>query len=157
MLDNREELQWSARAAVVFFSSKETSAEPLENAAVSSLAIEPQARIWQNLAVLDERIKSEQREVATVHVSDDEHFCPEVGRWAEDKHGLVSFYAKLFSTGMKDKWHERVYIELYAGAGHSRIRGTSTTIAGSPLQALSCSIHSTSTSSARRTPRISKH
>lgn len=62
--------------------------------------------------------------------------CPEVGRWAEEKHGLVSFYAKLFSTGMKDKWHERVYIELYAGSGYSKIRETSRTIAGSPIQAL---------------------
>ena len=61
----------------------------------------------------------------------------EVGRWAEEKHALVSFYAKLFSTGMKDKWDERVYIELYAGSGHSRIKDTKRIIAGSPLQALS--------------------
>ena len=52
------------------------------------------------------------------------------------KHALVSFYAKLFSTGMKDKWDERVYIELYAGSGRSKIKDTSRIIAGSPLQAL---------------------
>jgi len=69
-------------------------------------------------------------------VSDDWLFCPEVGKQSEEKHGLVSFYAKLFSTGMKDKWDERVYIELYAGAGYNRIRDTSRTIAGSPIQAL---------------------
>jgi len=69
-------------------------------------------------------------------VSDDGLFCPEVGKQSEEKHGLVSFYAKLFSTGMKDKWDHRVYIELYAGAGYNRIRGTSRTIAGSPIQAL---------------------
>ncbi len=69
-------------------------------------------------------------------VLDDGLPCPEVGRWAEEKHGLVSLYAKLFSTGMKEKWDERVYIELYAGAGYSRIRDTSITIMGSPLQAL---------------------
>jgi three-Cys-motif partner protein len=72
----------------------------------------------------------------TVPLLNDKLFCPEVGKWAEEKHGLVSFYAKLFSTGMKDKWDERVYIELYAGAGYSRIRDTSTVIAGSPIQAL---------------------
>lgn len=48
----------------------------------------------------------------------------------------MSFYAKLFSTGMKDKWDERVYIELYAGSGHSKIRDTTRIIVGSPLQAL---------------------
>jgi three-Cys-motif partner protein len=69
-------------------------------------------------------------------VFDDGLPCPEVGKWADDKHSLVSLYAKLFSTGMKDKWDERVYIELYAGAGCSKIRDTSTTIAGSPLRAL---------------------
>lgn len=69
-------------------------------------------------------------------VSGDDLFCPEVGAWAEEKHSLVSLYAKLFSTGMKDKWEERVYIELYAGAGYAKIRDTSRTIAGSPIQAL---------------------
>ncbi len=60
----------------------------------------------------------------------------DVGKQAEEKHAIVSFYAKLFSTGMKGKWDERVYIELYAGSGHSKIRDTSRIIAGSPLQAL---------------------
>jgi len=91
--------------------------------------------IWHNLCVAMANKKRSLR-VAAVRVSDDDLLCPEVGKWAEDKHGLVSFYAKLFSTGMKDKWHERVYIELYAGAGYGRIRDTSITIAGSPLQAL---------------------
>lgn len=60
----------------------------------------------------------------------------DVGKWAEDKHALVSYYAKLFATGMKDKWHERIYIELYAGSGYSKIRNTTRIISGSPLQAL---------------------
>lgn len=62
--------------------------------------------------------------------------CPEVGSWAEEKHRLVSLYAKLFSSGMKDKWNRRVYVDLYAGAGYNRIRGTSKIILGSPLRAL---------------------
>ena len=69
-------------------------------------------------------------------VADDGRFCSEVGRWAEEKHSLVSLYAKLFSTGMRHHWDERVYVELYAGSGYSKIRGTSRTIAGSPIQAL---------------------
>lgn len=60
----------------------------------------------------------------------------DVGRQSEEKHSIVSLYAKLFSTGMKEKWNERVYIELYAGPGHSKIRDTPRIIAGSPLRAL---------------------
>jgi len=69
-------------------------------------------------------------------VIDDGLFCPEVGDWAEEKHGIVSLYAKLFSTGMKEKWDERVYIELYAGSGFAKIRNTTRVIAGSPIRAL---------------------
>ena len=36
---------------------------------------------------------------------------------------------------MKDKWDTRIYLELYAGAGHSRIRQFEI-IVGSPLLAL---------------------
>jgi three-Cys-motif partner protein len=71
--------------------------------------------------------------------SDDGLVCPEVGAWTEEKHKLVSLYSTLFSSGMKDKWDKRVYLELYAGAGYSRIRGTSKFIVGSPLRALTVS------------------
>jgi three-Cys-motif partner protein len=73
---------------------------------------------------------------AVLEVSDDGLPCPEVGVWTETKHTFVSLYAKLFSSGMKAKWGRRVYVELYAGAGYSRIRGTPRIIAGSPLRAL---------------------
>jgi three-Cys-motif partner protein len=69
-------------------------------------------------------------------VPDDGLISPEVGAWSEDKHRLVSLYSTLFSSGMKDKWAKRIYIELYAGAGRSRIRQTSKIIVGSPLLAL---------------------
>jgi three-Cys-motif partner protein len=62
--------------------------------------------------------------------------CNDVGLWTEAKHRLVAYYAALFSAGMKYKWEKRVYIELYAGAGYSRIRDTERVIAGSPIQAL---------------------
>ena len=68
---------------------------------------------------------------------EDKLICPEVGGWAEDKHRLVSLYSTLFSSGMKDKWDQRVYVELYAGAGYARIRSTSRLIVGSPLRAVS--------------------
>lgn len=67
---------------------------------------------------------------------DDGLAAPEVGPWAEDKHRMVSLYATLFASGMKAKWSRRIYVELYAGAGRSKIRDTSKFILGSPLLAL---------------------
>lgn len=67
---------------------------------------------------------------------DDGRVCPEVGSWTEEKHRLVSLYATLFSSGMKEKWDKRVYVELYAGAGYSKIRRSPKLIVGSPLLAL---------------------
>jgi three-Cys-motif partner protein len=71
-----------------------------------------------------------------VIVSDDGLLCPEVGSWTETKHDYVSYYAKLFSSGMKRKWGKRIYVDLYAGAGYSRIRDTSNIMMGSPLRTL---------------------
>lgn len=71
-----------------------------------------------------------------LEVVDDGLFSPEVGPWSEDKWRLVSLYQELFATGMKDKWDQRVYIDLYAGAGHSRIRGTRRTLKGAALASL---------------------
>src|SRR5208282_1230010 len=67
---------------------------------------------------------------------DDGMVAPDVGAWAEEKHRLVSLYSTLFSSGMKTKWSKRTYVELYAGAGYSRVRGTSKFILGSPILAL---------------------
>jgi three-Cys-motif partner protein len=60
----------------------------------------------------------------------------EVGIWTEEKHRLVAYYAAQFSGAMKEKFQKRVYIELYAGAGYSRIRDTDRIIPGSPINAL---------------------
>jgi three-Cys-motif partner protein len=67
---------------------------------------------------------------------DDGLVCPEVGGWSEEKHRLISLYASLFSSAMKEKWDNRIYVELYAGAGCGRLRGTSKLIVGSPIIAL---------------------
>jgi three-Cys-motif partner protein len=78
--------------------------------------------------------------VATVsqnlNADDDGLNCPEVGRWAEEKYRLLALYDELFSTGMKHKWDQRIYIDLYAAAGQCRIQGTTTFLKGSPLIAL---------------------
>ena len=45
-------------------------------------------------------------------------------------------YDQLFATGMKYKWDQRAYIDVYSGAGFARIQGTSTILKGSPILAL---------------------
>jgi three-Cys-motif partner protein len=69
-------------------------------------------------------------------IGDDGFFIPDIGSWAETKHRLIGLYAALFSTGMKWKWDRRVYVDLYAGAGYSRLRNSHRIILGSPLIAL---------------------
>jgi three-Cys-motif partner protein len=68
---------------------------------------------------------------------DDGLFTPEVGDWAEEKYRLVRLYADLFTTSMRNKWDELVYVDLFAGAGRARIRGTGRIVAASPFLALS--------------------
>jgi len=81
-------------------------------------------------------VRSEAKETHIPLAEDDGLRIPEVGSWVEDKYRLVSLYDKLFSTGMKKQWDVRVYIDLYAGPGYARIRGTNRILWGSPLLAL---------------------
>ena len=67
---------------------------------------------------------------------DDGLVTPVVGDWAEEKYRLVACYAEIFATSMKQIWEERVYIDLFAGAGRARIRGTRRIIAAVPLRVL---------------------
>jgi three-Cys-motif partner protein len=75
-------------------------------------------------------------EAQKIRVTDDGLVCPEIRRWAETKYRLIALYDELFATGMKNKWHQRVYIDLYSAAGYGRIKGTETILMGSPLIAL---------------------
>jgi three-Cys-motif partner protein len=70
-----------------------------------------------------------------LRAKDDGLYCPDVGGWAETKYRLISLYQELFASGMKNKWDERVYIDLYSGAGISRVAKTDVFLKGSPLLA----------------------
>ena len=72
-------------------------------------------------------------------IVDDGMIIPEVGPWADSKYRHIALYDELFSSGMKNKWHQRIYVDLYAGAGYSRIKGSQAQVMGSPLIALSVS------------------
>src|SRR5215469_17044602 len=75
--------------------------------------------------------------MSTPAIAPDGLIAPEVGPWAESKYRHIELYDRLFSTGMKEKWQQRVYIDLYAGAGCSWIKSKGKFVNGSPLIALS--------------------
>lgn len=58
------------------------------------------------------------------------------GPWIETKHKLLTYYADLFATGMKNKWASRVYLELFSGPGKCLIRDTQQEDLGSPLKVI---------------------
>jgi three-Cys-motif partner protein len=68
---------------------------------------------------------------------DDGLALPEVGPWAKRKYHFLSRYLRLFSTGMKKKWPERHYVDLFAGAGAARIKDTNEIVMSSALLAAS--------------------
>jgi three-Cys-motif partner protein len=69
-------------------------------------------------------------------LADDGLITEEIGDWGQEKYRLLQLYAQLFSASMKKKWDCRVYVDLFAGSGRSKIKGTNRIVAGSPLIAL---------------------
>lgn len=62
---------------------------------------------------------------------------PEVRGWSLEKYKLVGGYCDIFTTGMKKKWDQLVYIDLFAGAGFSKIIETQQVVFSSSLIAMS--------------------
>jgi three-Cys-motif partner protein len=58
------------------------------------------------------------------------------GPWIDTKHRLLTYYANLFATGMRNKWEKRVYLELFSGPGKCLIRNTGKEDLGSPLKVI---------------------
>jgi three-Cys-motif partner protein len=71
-----------------------------------------------------------------VAIEDDGLITPEIGSWGEEKYRHVALYSSLFAKSMRKKWECLVYIDLFAGAGRSRIRGTKRIVNSSPLVVL---------------------
>jgi three-Cys-motif partner protein len=59
-----------------------------------------------------------------------------VGEWSKGKINHFRDYAQMFSTGMKNLWRNRFYIDLFAGPGRCIIQNSLEEIDGSPLHAL---------------------
>jgi three-Cys-motif partner protein len=67
----------------------------------------------------------------------DEFFTPEVGEWGRQKYLRLWTYADIFTTSMRSKHPDLVYLDLFAGAGKAQIKGSNELVLGSPLLALS--------------------
>ena len=59
-----------------------------------------------------------------IPVEEDGLTIPEIGSWAEKKYRLVGDYCEIFITGMKNKWTNLIYIDLFAGSRFAGIRRT---------------------------------
>lgn len=68
---------------------------------------------------------------------DDGLIIPEVGIWSLEKYQLLGGYCDIFTKGMRSKWNNLVYLDLFAGAGLSRIRENGNIVKSSSLIALS--------------------
>ncbi len=60
------------------------------------------------------------------------------GPWSRDKLHFLSYFAEMFSTGMKNRWPTRAYVDLFAGPGISLDKTTGEEFDGSPMRALGC-------------------
>jgi three-Cys-motif partner protein len=69
-------------------------------------------------------------------LEDDGLLTPEIGPWGIEKYRHVALYSSLFIKSMRKHWECLVYIDLFSGAGRSKIRGTDKIIPASPIIAL---------------------
>jgi len=72
-----------------------------------------------------------------IPVEDDGLEIPEVGIWSIEKYQLVGGYCDIFTKGMRSKWNNLVYLDLFAGAGFAKIRENKDIIKSSALISLS--------------------
>jgi len=72
-----------------------------------------------------------------IEVKPDGLFIPTVREWSLEKYKLVGSYCDIFTAGMKNKWNQLVYIDLFAGAGYAKIKETNKVYKNSALLAMS--------------------
>lgn len=70
-------------------------------------------------------------------VKPDGLFTPIVREWSLEKYKLVGSYCDIFTNGMKYKWNQLVYIDLFAGAGYAKIKENNKVYCNSALLAMS--------------------
>ena len=73
-------------------------------------------------------------------VEPDGNYTPDVRSWSLEKYKLVGSYCDIFTNGMKGRWDQLVYIDLFAGAGYSKIIESGKIYLSSALIAMSIPI-----------------
>ncbi len=68
---------------------------------------------------------------------DDGLTLPDIGLWGIKKYKLFGSYCDIFTSGMKYKWDERVFIDLFSGAGYAKLRNDGKILMTSSLIAAS--------------------
>lgn len=64
----------------------------------------------------------------------------EIGEWSIQKYEILGYYCELFSSGMKNKWPNRVYIDALCGSGRGKVKDTNNIVETSPFMALRASV-----------------
>jgi three-Cys-motif partner protein len=77
-----------------------------------------------------------QRRDYLIPAEDDGLVVAEVGPWGTEKYRRLGMYAEMFSTGMKNRWDTRTYIDLFSGCGHALLKPQRLRVLTSPLIAL---------------------
>ncbi len=73
-----------------------------------------------------------------ISVDNDGLKLPEpVGSWSEKKYSLMGGYCEIFNRGIKTKFTNRVYIDLFAGSGYAPIKKKNKILKASSLISLS--------------------
>ncbi len=68
-----------------------------------------------------------------IEMQDDGLIIPEVGSWSTEKYRLLGAYCDIFTTSMRGKWGNLTYIDLFSGAGFSKIKDTGKILKSSAL------------------------
>lgn len=87
---------------------------------------------------LEERGVTVARKKEAISVASDGKPAILLGPWAIEKLHYLKQYCEIFSTGMKNIWKHRIFIDLFSGPGICVIENTGTEENGSPLIALNC-------------------
>lgn len=72
-----------------------------------------------------------------IETKSDNLYTPIVREWSLEKYKLVGSYCDIFTNGMKYKWNQLVYVDLFAGAGYATIKESNKTYLNSALLAMS--------------------
>jgi three-Cys-motif partner protein len=72
-----------------------------------------------------------------IEVTNDKLNIPVVRAWSLEKYRLVGAYCDIFTAGMKKKWDQLVYVDLFAGAGYAKVTETGKVYKNAALLAMS--------------------